>query len=88
MEMGDRDNRMTTAAAALLEALAGGRDREAWENARTLAKAVLDEPANVLAKAVLDGGPFAMRKAEELAELVLGEGDALDDEGEEGANGR
>jgi hypothetical protein len=28
---------------------------------------------NALARAVLDGGPFAMRKAEELAEVVLGE---------------
>jgi hypothetical protein len=88
MEMGGRDNRMTTAAEVLLQALAEGREQEAWANAGTLAKAVVDSPMNVLAKAVLDGGPFAMRKAEELAELVIGKGDALDDEGEQGANGR
>jgi hypothetical protein len=38
-----------------------------------LAKSVLDDEKNVLAKGVLDGGVFAMRKAEELAEAVLGE---------------
>jgi hypothetical protein len=61
---------MTTAAEVLLEALAVGRDREAREQAQALAKAVADDPMNVLAKAVLEGGPFAMRKAEELAEAV------------------
>jgi hypothetical protein len=63
MEMGVRDNHTTTAAAVLLRALAEGREQEAWEDAPTLAKSVLE------------GGPFTMRKAEELAELVLGEGD-------------
>ena len=70
--MGESDNRVTTAEAVLL-ALAEGRDLEAWEHARVLAKSVLDDQKNVLARDVLDGGPFAMRKAEELAEAVLGE---------------
>ena len=34
----------------------------------------MDAPRNVLARAILDGGPFAMRKAEELAEVVLDRG--------------
>jgi predicted transcriptional regulator len=48
-----------------------------------LAKAVLDDPRNVLAKAALDGGPFAMRKAEGLAEAVLGEAVASEEADEE-----
>jgi hypothetical protein len=60
-------------AQSLLQALAESRDDEAWEHAQGLAKVVLDDPRNVLAKAVLEGGPFAMRKAEELAEVVLNE---------------
>jgi hypothetical protein len=51
------------------------RDDRAWEHAQALAKDVVDDPRNALARAVLEGGPFAMRKAEELAELVLS-GDA------------
>jgi hypothetical protein len=62
--------------------------RRHWGQAQALAKDVADDPRNALARGVLEGGPFAMRKAEELAELVLGEGDAFDDEGEQGANGR
>jgi len=82
MEMGCRDNRMTTAVEVVLRALAEGRDEEAWEHAQGRAKAVLDDRANVLARAILDGGPFAMRKAEELAEVVLGAGvDAFDQGG-------
>jgi predicted nicotinamide N-methyase len=57
----------------LLLAVAEGRDLEAWEHAQALAKSVLDDENVVLAKAVLDAGPFAMRKAEALAEAVLGE---------------
>jgi hypothetical protein len=60
-----------TTAEALLRALADGRDREAWEHGQGLAKGVLDDQRNVLAGTVLEAGPFAMRKAEELAELVL-----------------
>jgi hypothetical protein len=87
MEMGCRDNRMTTAAEVLLQALAEGRDDEAWEHAQGLAKAVLDDRANVLARAVLDGGPFAMRKAGELAEVVLDGGADASDQGEKIADG-
>jgi len=50
-----------------------------------LSEAVLDAPANAPAKAVLDRGPFAMRKAEDLAELVLREGDVRAAEREEDA---
>jgi len=67
-------------AQSLLQALSEGREQEAWEDAQGLARAVLDDPRNALARAVLEGGPFAMRKAEELAEVVLD--DALDDEAE------
>jgi hypothetical protein len=63
-------------AQSLLLALSEGRDDQAWEHAQGLAKAVVDDPRNALARAVLEGGPFAMRKAEELAEAVL---DALGD---------
>ena len=72
MEMGSRDNCMTTAT-ALLRALADGQEKQAWVLAQTLAKTVLDDPKTVLSRAVLDGGPFAMRKAEELAEEILAE---------------
>jgi hypothetical protein len=66
----------------LLEALAAGRDEEAWEHARGLAEAVLDDRTNVLARAVLEGGPFAMRKAEELAELISETPQATTDAGD------
>jgi hypothetical protein len=61
------------AAKGLLGALAGGRDAEAWEIARSLAKGVVEDSKLVLARAILAGGPFAMRNEEELAELVLDE---------------
>jgi hypothetical protein len=61
-----------TTVAALLRALANGRERESWEDAQALARGVVDDPKNALAKAVLDAGPLAMRRAEELAEAVLG----------------
>jgi hypothetical protein len=56
----------------LLKALAEGREHDALQHAQALAKAVLDDPTSVLARGVLGAGPFAMRKAEELAELVIG----------------
>jgi hypothetical protein len=59
-----------TTSKRLLEALANGDDMVAWETAQTLASEVADNPLAVLARAVLEGGPFAMRKAEELAELL------------------
>ncbi len=73
-EVGDleneRGNRVATAV-AILEALADRRDEEAWKLGQGLAEAVLGDATNVLAQRVLDGGPFAMRKAEELAEVAL-----------------
>ena len=60
-----------TTAVALLRALSEGQDGDAWEHAQALAKTIVDDPRNVLARAVLDAGPFAMRKAEELAEMVI-----------------
>jgi hypothetical protein len=62
-----------TTAVALLSALSDGGEQAAWEHAKALAKGVLDDHRNVLAKEVLDGGPLAMRRAAELAVLVLGE---------------
>jgi hypothetical protein len=59
----------------LLLALSDGQDEKAWEHAMALAKGVLSDEMNILANPVLECGPFAMRKAEELAELVLS-GDA------------
>ncbi len=58
-------------ARGLLEALAEGHEKAAWERAQELAQVVLDDEQVKLAQLVLDGGPFAMRKAEELAEVVL-----------------
>jgi hypothetical protein len=71
MELGRGDNRITIAAEVLLQALDEGRDDEARDHAQGLAEAVLLDRANLLAEAVLEGGPFAMRKAGELAEVVL-----------------
>jgi hypothetical protein len=68
-----------TTAEALLRALADGGEQAAWEHARALAKAVIGDKKNSLAKAVLEGGPLAMRRAAELAVLVLDEpGDERD----------
>jgi hypothetical protein len=57
----------------LLLALAEGREHEAWQHAQALAEGILDDQRNALARAVLEAGPFAMRRAEELAEAVLAE---------------
>ena len=51
--------------------IADVRELEAWDHAQALAKVVLDDPKNALAKTVLDAGPFAMRRAAELAEAIL-----------------
>ena len=72
----NRRGSFVAVAESLLKALAEGREAEAWEHAQALAKAVLDDPAVVLARGALDAGPFAMRRAEELAELVLAESSA------------
>lgn len=68
-----RDRRVTSAARAFLEAVASrcpGDDAELL--ARALAGAVLASPEYTLALAVLQGGPYATRRATELADLVLG----------------
>ena len=62
-----------TTAEALLRALADGGEQAAWEHARALATAALDDRMHALARAVLEGGPLAMRRAAELAVLILGE---------------
>ena len=67
----NRRGSFVAVAERLLQALADRRDEEAWEAAKALAHAVVDDPAVDLAKTVLEGGPFAMRKAGELAELTL-----------------
>ena len=58
-------------ARALLGAVAEGREEPAWGHAKALAKLVLDDESVQLAKAVLDAGPFALRRAIDLAETVL-----------------
>jgi len=50
------------------------RDRNGaggWEAAQGLARAVLEERQVALATAILRGGPLAIRRALELAELVI-----------------
>jgi hypothetical protein len=73
-EVGDlkigRGNRVATAR-ALLEAVGEGREEPAWEYAQALAKSVLEDRSVGLARAVLDAGPFAVRRAIDLAEVVL-----------------
>jgi hypothetical protein len=63
-------------AGELLEAVAEGRP-ESVEMAQRIAEAVLDLPlvrrAAVLRDLLRDGSPFALVRAVELAELVLGE---------------
>jgi hypothetical protein len=67
----NRRGSFVAVARCLLSALAEGREEDAWDQAQALAKSVLDDPLNALARGVLDAGPFAMRKAEELAEHVV-----------------
>jgi hypothetical protein len=62
-------------ARGLLEALSEGNEETAWAWAQELAQLVLIGEEVVLAKLVLDGGPYAMRKAEELAEAIIAEVD-------------
>ena len=60
----------------VVEHVRDGREGPAWEAAQALAKAVLETPEVVLAVAVLQGGPFAIRRALELAERVIEPGEA------------
>jgi hypothetical protein len=55
----------------VVEHIRDGHEKDAWEAAQALAKAVLDKREVALAVAVLRGGPFAIRRALELAELVI-----------------
>jgi hypothetical protein len=55
----------------MVEHVRAGHEEAAWAAAQALAKAVLDVPAVMLATAVLQGGPFALRRALELAERII-----------------
>ena len=55
----------------VVEHVRDGHEEAAWEAAQALAKAVLAMPAVVLEVAVLEGGPFALRRALELAERII-----------------
>ena len=72
----ERRGSFVAAAQGLLLAPGRGSGRGCLEHGKALATSVLEDRRNVLAKAVLEGGPFAIRRAEELTELVLdGESD-------------
>jgi hypothetical protein len=68
----------------VVEHIRDGREGPAWEAAQALAKAVLETRQVMLAAAVLKGGPYALRRALELAELVLNEASR----GEQGPGGK
>jgi hypothetical protein len=55
----------------VVEHVRDGHGEAAWEAAQALARAVLETPAVVLAAAVLQGGPFALRRALELADGLI-----------------
>jgi hypothetical protein len=55
----------------VVEHVRDGQEEAAWEAAQALASAVLETPAVSLAVAVLEGGPFALRRALELAEVIV-----------------
>ena len=55
----------------VIESVRDGHERPAWEAAQALARAVLEERPFVLATEVLKGGPHALRRALELAEIVI-----------------
>ncbi len=55
----------------IVEHVRDGHEEAAWEAAQVLARAVLETPAVVLAAAVLQGGPFALRRALELADALI-----------------
>jgi hypothetical protein len=58
-------------ARSVLERLAVGDEAGAWKAAQELAELVLDDPKVRLATAVQEGGPFALRRAVDLAEALL-----------------
>jgi hypothetical protein len=55
----------------VVEHIRDRRDEAAWEAAQALARAVLEIREVVLATAIIQGGPFALRRALELAERVI-----------------
>ena len=55
----------------VVENVRDGRESEASEAALALARALVETREVALAAGVLRGGPFALRRALELAELVL-----------------
>jgi hypothetical protein len=55
----------------VVEHVRDGQEEAAWQAALALAKAVLETPTVALAVAVLEGGPFALRRALELAEVIV-----------------
>jgi uncharacterized membrane protein len=55
----------------LVEHIRDRRQEPAWEAAQALAKNVLETRAVGLAVTILRGGPFALRRALELAEQVI-----------------
>jgi hypothetical protein len=55
----------------VVEHIRDGRKQDAWEAAQALAKAVLEIREVALATAILQGGPYATRRALELAEILI-----------------
>src|SRR5271163_3307309 len=55
----------------VVEHVRDGHEQAAWEAAQALARAVLETPVVALAVAVLQGGPFALRRALELADALI-----------------
>jgi hypothetical protein len=55
----------------VVEHVRDGHERDAWTAAQVLARAVLETRIVALAASVLQGGPYALRRALELAEQVI-----------------
>jgi hypothetical protein len=55
----------------VVEHVRDGQEDAAWEASQALARAILEMPVVALAAAVLQGGPFALRRALELAEVIV-----------------
>ncbi len=55
----------------VVESIRDKREKDASDAAQDLARAVLEVREVALATAVLQGGPYAIRRALELAELII-----------------
>lgn len=55
----------------VVEHVRDGQERDAWTAAQVLATAVLETRIVALAASVRQGGPYALRRALELAEQVI-----------------